>query len=115
MAIVNLTPHNITIYRDSDSITIEPSGDVMRVLESSTLVGDVDGVWLIRTESGPLQVLRDGVAQEIPPAVPGTVYVVSAFCAERIRSMGRHDFATPGDLVRNSAGQVIGCKNLRVI
>ena len=101
MKLVNLTPHAITIV---NLATIPPSGGVARVSSRSTPAGEFAGVDLVRTIFGPVEGLPDPEA--------GVVFVVSALV--RAAVPGRHDVASPGDLVRDTAGAVVGCRNLIV-
>lgn len=100
MAFVNLTPHAIVI----GSLTIPASGVVARCAAKTSPAGEVDGVTLVRTEFGAVE--------NLPDPEDGVVFVVSALVRAAVPS--RTDVASPGDLVRNEAGQVVGCKNLVV-
>jgi len=55
-------------------------------------------------------VIRSYAAGVLPPAKPDTAYIVSQMVAAAFPH--RRDFYYPGDLIRNDAGQIIGCKNL---
>lgn len=101
---VNLTPHAIVIVVGDTTLTIPPSGRVARVTSTSSPVGEVEGVPLHRVEFGQVEGLDN--PQE------GIVQIVSAMV--RAALPGRADLASPGDLVRDSAGQVIGCRGLIV-
>ena len=101
MPFVNLTPHAINIVGDA-TVTIPPSGRIARVTSTSSPVGEVEGVPLHRTSFGAVEGLDD--PQE------GVVQIVSAMV--RAALPGRTDLASPGDLVRDGAGQVIGCRGL---
>lgn len=98
---VNLTPHSVTVV---DGPTLPPSGSVARCSSTSTPAGEHGGVNLVRTVFGAVEGLPDPVS--------GVVYVVSALVRAAVPH--RTDVASPGDLVRNEAGQVVGCRNLVV-
>lgn len=98
---VNLTPHPITLVNGP---TIAPSGSVARCSSTSTEVGTHEGVTLVRTVFGAVTGL--------PEPTSGTVFIVSALV--RTALPGRTDLASPGDLVRDEAGNVVGCRNLIV-
>lgn len=116
MPFINLTPHQINIFGDCLVPVIPPSGEILRVSQRTVPENSIGGVAIVRTTYGPLQLVRYGVVlPHLPPVVPGTLYIVSAMCADRIRELRRTDFVSPGDPVRNDAGQVIGCSNLRCI
>jgi hypothetical protein len=105
MAIKNLTPHTLNIISaDGTSRSIEPTGTVARCSQVPTPAGDHDGVSLTH--------VRYGDVTDLPAPVDGVLYVVSALV--RSARPNRTDVASPGDLVRNDSGQVIGCRNLVV-
>ncbi len=75
-----------------------------RVTQTQTVVGEVDGIRLVTVQFGEVIGL--------PEPVPGTLYLVSAMVREACKS--RTDLASPGDLVRDEAGNIQGCKSLIV-
>ena len=104
---VNLTPHVINVVvSDGETRSIAPSGAIARCAQKSVAVGLRDGIPQFRTSFGAVEGL--------PPEDSSgeTMYVVSALvrsaCPERI------DVASPGDLVRDLSGSVIGCRGLIV-
>jgi hypothetical protein len=101
MAFVNLTPHPIVIV---DGPTVPPSGTVARVTSSSINVRIIDGVAFSRVSFGEVVGL--------PDPVPGDTFIVSAMVRSAVPH--RDDVASPGDLVRDDAGNVIGCRGLIV-
>lgn len=104
MTFVNLTPHEITIVGGETDVRVAPSGSVARCAQKSVVVGTVEGVSLNRTEFGAVEGL--------PAPVEGTIFIVSALVRTAVPS--RTDVASPGELVRNAAGQPVGCKGLVV-
>ena len=72
--------------------------------ESGRVVGEHDGVVLYRQSFGAV----DG----LPVPAEGTMYVVSLLV--RQAAPDRADLASPGELVRDNAGQPTGCKGLAV-
>ena len=100
--IVNLTPHAVNIVGGA---TYEPSGAVARVEETLTPVGQVEGIPLYEVSYGKVE----GLPQDTSPEV---LYIVSAMV--RAACPGRTNLASPGAPVRNSAGQVVGCRGLIV-
>ena len=66
--------------------------------------GEVNGIALSRVTFGEVTGL--------PDPVEGTLYIVSALVRSALPA--RTDLASPGDLVRDAAGAVIGCKGLIV-
>lgn len=96
--LINLTPHPI-VFPDR---IIPPTAPAARCTELSAPAGDFDGVLLItRTYSS---------VSDLPEPIAETMYIVSAMV--RMALPERHDLASPGDLVRDAAGVIVGCKNL---
>jgi len=96
--IVNLTPHEIHL----PDRTVPPSDFVARCNEVTKDAGDFDGVKLIQREYGDVYGLPD-------PA-PETLYIVSLLVRQACPQ--RKDLASPGDLVRDGEGKIVGAKNL---
>ena len=107
MELINLTPHAINIVQFDGGVVLLPaSGQVARVATSrasgQTLIwGDSVSIQTSRVEFGEV----DG----LPDPVDNTVYIVSGMVASRVN---RSDVFAPGELVRDAAGAVIGCKGL---
>ena len=98
MKFINLTPHQIT-----DALTgvsFPPSGDVARVAATFSPAGEAGGVQLFRRTFGEVTGL--------PAPQDGVLLIVSALVADAAKD--RTDLVSPGELVRNSDGQPIGCK-----
>lgn len=104
MNIVNMTPHPLTLVSDNDTTTIPPSGIVPRVSQTRETVGSVAGVPLCRVTTGEVT--------DLPDPVDGTLLVVSALV--RLALPHRTDLASPGQLVRDNDGNVVGCCSLDV-
>lgn len=103
--IVNLTPHAINFVLPSGEVrVIAPSGGVARCSTSTSPAGEVDGIPLSRTTYGEVT--------GIPEPSPGKLFVVSALVRAAVPS--RTDVASPGELVRDAAGVVVGCRSLVV-
>jgi hypothetical protein len=102
--IVNLTPHALHVVLGDTTKTLTPSGTVARVSSTSTQVGDLDGIPLFNTTFGQVQ--------DLPDQQDGVLLVVSALVRSALPD--RKDLASPGDLVRDSSGNVVGCKGLIV-
>ena len=126
MAFVNLTPHVLNILTPSGSVTLPPSGRVLRASAIPVPAGERDGVPLVRASFGALELVDSATKSAVPglpPIVPGTTYIVSGICLEAVAGelaatadrSGRNDFAAPGELVRDAAGRPVGCKGLRVL
>lgn len=102
--LTNLTPHAINIITPAGTVTLAPSGAVARCTQTSTPAGEVNGIALSRTVFGAVTGL--------PEPVEGVILVVSALVRAALPS--RTDLASPGELVRDAAGNVVGCKGLIV-
>ena len=102
--LINLTPHDIVIVGENQSRTIPKSGSVARQAALSKAAGEFDGIALTSTAYGPVTGL--------PDYQPDTLLIVSAMV--RSATPNRPDLASPGELVRDEKGNVVGCKNLIV-
>lgn len=117
MKLVNLTPHKITIippvgwvqYGNDDSdIVVEPSGMVARCAETRQVVSVVaqpQGGWSI-----PVFRVEYGEVSGLPEPEDGVVYIVSMRLAQAVPH--RQDVFFPGEAVRDTAGNIIGCIGL---
>lgn len=100
---VNLTPHTINIVTSEGTLAFAPSGTVARVQAENQFVGYCENqVALYRTKFG--EVIN------LPDPDDNIIFLVSALV--RTAASERPDIASPGDLVRDDAGNVIGCKGL---
>ena len=115
--LINLTPHAVTIFGTDGVpvISLPPSGQVARVSVTRERVGDIGlgdglgGVPAYRSTYGEVTGLPDAS----PTAGEDTPWLlVSALV--RLALPGRRDLVSPGELVRDGAGQPIGCLGLEV-
>lgn len=105
MKFVNLTPHEVRVFLEEGvSTRLAPSGQIARVLATTSDAGHFGNVPLVKTSFGEVSGL--------PDSEKGTLYIVSAMV--RMALPSRKDLASPGDLVRDESGNVIGCRNLIV-
>lgn len=104
--IVNLTPHTLNILNADASVRVDvsPSGEVARVTTSRTQTGEVNGLPLFTTTFGEVSGL--------PDATEGVILVVSGLVAAHPSVRNRTDVFSPGELVRDGAGQPVGCRGL---
>ena len=111
MRLINLTPHTVNIYDDDGSLvmSIEPSGQVLRLPTRAYAAGDIDNIPLVR--------LTYEAPEDLPEPKEGTVYIVSSIMLEPLKDMGRTDFVAPdtsvGSVVRDDDGRIIGVKRLQ--
>jgi len=106
MKTVNLTPHTINIFSEDGTpvLSIEPSGQVARVSATRQLVAvGQNGIPFYQTTYGAVSGLPDPEAD--------TIYIVSGLV--RAAMPERIDLWQPGELLRNEAGQPVGCIGLQ--
>jgi len=102
MKFINLTPHDVVvILADGASKTFNRDGTVARVNQTASVVQIVDGV--------SISTVRFGDVVGLPEPVTGTMFIVSALVKSALAGR-RTDVVSPGDLVRDANGNVIGCK-----
>lgn len=102
--IINLTPHDIIIVGEDDSIllTVKPSG-LARVQATTVATGNTAyGIPITKTKFGEVQGL--------PEPNDGTAFVVSRMVAESLP--GRRDLLIPNESVRDKDGNIVGCRSL---
>ena len=106
--IVNLTPHAVNIVGDNNSVitTIPASGDVARCSQTIDIVGSIT----TNSVSIPISSSSYGEVVDLPDPKSGYYYIVSRLVMSACPA--RQDLLCPNDLVRNDAGQVIGCRSL---
>jgi hypothetical protein len=104
MNIINCTPHAVTI----GGIAIAPSGILPRVGTVRTRIAD------IVTDLGTFAAytIASGELVGLPDASNETVLIVSAMVRCHPTCTHRSDLASPGMLVRDSVGTIIGADGL---
>jgi hypothetical protein len=106
MRLVNLTPHVVHIVSAGGAITaVPPSGAVARCTESVEHVGSLDANINIKR-------VGYGAVTGLPDCDAEVMYIVSALV--RAAEPARKDLASPGGLVRDDEGAIIGCRYLVV-
>lgn len=118
--LVNLTPHAISVYAADGRtllLAVPPSGEIARVAVSRVETGVVpiegDAAALMRRDplAGiPVFVSTYGAVAGLPASKFGTVYIVSALVRQAVPT--RRDVLSPGELIRDRAGQPVGCCGL---
>lgn len=103
---INLTPHEVSLVDDQGSIllVIQPEETSARCAVKREIAFLADGVQVNRSVFGEVIGL--------PDPVEGTWYIVSRIVAEAAR---RGDLLVPDETVRNSEGQIVGCKSFATI
>ena len=107
-AIINLTPHQVTVVAEDDTVLAEwpASGAVARLRETQ-----VDGIHL-GTEQGAIPTDQVTYADDVtglPPEQAGTLLIVSRILAAQVH---RADLYFPSREVRDEQGRIIGCRAL---
>lgn len=103
--ILNLTPHPITLLRgdgEENRQVLLPAGKPARVASCQTSVGEFDGMPLVRQEYGEVQ--------DLPPIAKDTIFIVSRMVM--VACPHRSDLVCPADLVRDTQGNIVGCRSL---
>jgi len=110
MKIVNLTPHDLTVYlTDDTTLTIPASGTVARVAQAYTPLGTLD----LGNAQVPLVATTFGTIQGLPDPQPGVLYVTSGLVAQAAWNLGRTDVLAPdtgSGAVRDDQGRILGVK-----
>jgi hypothetical protein len=114
--LVNLTPHEVTVFIDSsNTLKIPPSGQVARVQSTEELVGYVNGISVYKTIYGEVQGL--------PEPQEDTIYIVSQVVLQALKEKGikRDDVLAPNTgpsqngAVRDQQGRIIGVRSFIVL
>lgn len=108
--LINLTPHAIMMVNGEGEniLTIEPSGNVARVTQSTEQLATVtiDGVVIPVTQN------TYGELVNLPEEEDGVSLIVSAMVASAGEKLGRKDLFIPNETVRDEKGFIVGCKSL---
>lgn len=106
--VLNYTPHDpLRIFvADEEVAALPAAGDSVRLDE----IAEPTGQLRIGGHDVPLVTMEYGRAEGLPDPVAGTVLVVSQLVCRAYPDRG--DLVFPVDLVRNSAGDVVGCRGL---
>lgn len=100
--LVNLTPHEVVLVTPWGNVHVPPSGSIARVESIPRPLFRLGGV-VVNAESY-------GDVAGVPPEQPGRYYLVSALV--RLALPNRTDLLSPGQLVRDEQGRVVGCQSL---
>jgi hypothetical protein len=100
MNIINLTPHDVT--ETTSGITYPASGIIARLDHKDKLISSVNGT--------PVYQKLYGEVRNLPEPTPNTLYLVSGIMIDVARQQGRTDLLAPGRLMKDSKGNVLGCK-----
>ena len=104
MKFVNLTPHDISLVVNGKTTVFPKTDTVARCEVIRHKCNVIDGI--------PIYATRLGNAINLPPMEEGKLFIVSALVKDR--EYTRHDLVSPGNLLRNEAGVVIGCEGFNI-
>ena len=98
--VINLTPHDIILFKDNEQILYKSAG-VLRAECEYELIGTVNGINVFKNKYISID--------KMPKYKKGTYYIVSRIVAEIMKN--RKDLLLVNETVRNVKGQIIGCKS----
>lgn len=105
--LINLTPHPLNVYGPEGVTELPASGQLARVRSNTAVIGEVNGIPVIRPE------FQDVTG--LPEPATNTLYLVSnvILTALKSRNIYRDDVVAPATgpndgCIRNGAGQVQG-------
>jgi hypothetical protein len=105
MPFINCTPHPIFIIKkNGERLELHKGTMVPRLATQQTKVTEFEGIEIFRSEFG--------ATQDMPPKIDGVFYIVSRMVLDANKD--RKDLLAPGELIRDSSGNIIGCKGLSV-
>jgi len=102
--IINCTPHPINLVNNAGELILAlPKGEIVPRLNQETKeVGNINGIAITSTFFGE--------CNDLPAYNEGTFLIVSRLILTA--NPGRTDLLVPNELVRDSSGNIIGCKSL---
>ena len=110
---INLTDHAVHVIRmDGSRLRIDPSGEILRYRERLEPCAELNGIDVYHIVGGTYVMIHatSGISTAgLPPKIDGTLYIVSKICLQSM-NIDRNDFVSPGQAVKDSVGNVIGCK-----
>ena len=105
MKLINLTPHSLSLVGEGGTLVVSPSGQLARLAVSREALPSLDIGGVILPVCRPTL----GEVTGLPLPEEGTICVVSALVAEAAR---RADVMSPGELMRDAAGVIVGASGL---
>lgn len=105
--LINMTPHPINIVDAENNIikVTAASGNLIRLSASTVDAG-------ITVEDIPVTKTMFGNPEGLPEYQLGTFYIVSQLVKSALPS--REDLLVPAEVVRDSSGNIIGCRSLGI-
>lgn len=107
MKLINLLPHSISIMTDEGTVTLPPAINPARVS-----VDEEHVTFNVLNCGVEVEIVKQtlGITYGLPSPELGVRYVVSQIVLQA--NPEREDLYHPADLVRDSTGQIIGCRKL---
>ena len=103
--IINKTPHPVVILDEENKVVASlPTKGLIRLESTMVNVGECNGTRITRTEFG--------APEGLPQEEAGTRYVVSQIVKSALPQ--RADLLVPAEVVRDEAGNIVGCRSLGV-
>ena len=110
--LINLTPHPINILDAEGNViyTLPKAEKPLRLAQHTERVGVLNVNGNVNGVEIPITKTKFGGADELPPKIEGTYYIVSLITVKA--NPDREDFLFPNELVRDENGNIIGAKSL---
>lgn len=113
MKVINTTPHDVIVCLEDGSSRIFPKGKVsVRVEARTAQTGDMDGIPVFEETLGDPVLLDPGME-----TMGADALIVSRVAAGAMAGDCRYKefkLLVPGEVVRDDAGRIIGCKGFIV-
>lgn len=109
MQFINITPHSIDLIISNTKISIPPTGVVARCAVESEQLATISASFDGMNFEIPLSQTKLGEIVGLPPQLENTYYITSIVVAQKASQLGRQDVIVP-DVVRDTKGNIIGCK-----
>lgn len=108
MKIVNLTPHEIVLYKEGKKIIFEPSGLICRVDIEQKKEKEIEGIEVYKNE---LNKVIDFPNKE------GELYIVSSIVGQELAKEGKKNYIVPNTTkneIRDSENKIIGVTSFMI-
>ena len=109
MQFINITPHSIDLIVSNTKISIPPTGIIARCSVESEQLPTISASFDGMNFEIPLSQTKLGEIVGLPPQLENTYYITSIVVAQKASQLGRQDVLVP-DVIRDTKGNIIGCK-----
>jgi hypothetical protein len=112
--LINLTPHPVTLMIgicNSASITLNSDG-VARCTQTTNIVDTLNIPCVFKNVGIDISITETsfGDVEGLPESTDGTYYIVSRLVRQALPD--RNDLLVPNEIIRDAAGNIIGCGSL---